>query len=67
MAGVRRDGKDNAAIANVITKEFHRCVGNMAETNFMNHMRIVASACWVRVSKTLLLFLDIIGYYTKCY
>ena len=52
LTEVRRDGKDNAAIASVITKEFDRCVGNMAEAEFMYHMRTFASACWVRMSQT---------------
>ena len=50
LTEVRRDGKDDAAIAQVISKEFHRCVGNMAEAEFMYHMRTFASACWVRTS-----------------
>ena len=31
LTEVRRDGKDNAAMAKVITNEFNRCAGNMAE------------------------------------
>lgn len=41
---VRRDGKDNAAIATVISTEFNRCVGNSSEADFMYHMRTFASA-----------------------
>ena len=48
LTEVRRDGKDDAAIAAVISKEFNRCVGNMSEADFMYHMRTFASACWVR-------------------
>ena len=47
LTEVRRDGKDNAAMAKVITDEFNRCVGNMAEAEFMYHMRTYSSACWV--------------------
>ena len=49
LTEVRRDGKDDAAIAGVITKEFNRCVGQMSESEFMYHMRTFSSATWVRV------------------
>ena len=52
LTEVRRDGKDNAAIATAITNEFQRCVGNMSETDLMNHMHTFASACWVRMSQS---------------
>ena len=51
LTEVRRDGKDDTAIAAVISKEFNRCVGNMSEADFMYHMRTFASACWVRAIK----------------
>ena len=54
---VRRDGKDNAAVAAVIAKEFDRCCGSMNETDFMHHMRTFASACWVRI------FIEMYVYY----
>ena len=47
LTEVRRDGKDNAAVAAVIVKEFNRCSGNMSEADFMYHMRTFSSACWV--------------------
>merc|ERR1711981_1302119 len=37
LTEVRRDGKDNAAIASVIKKEFERCVDHMGEADFMYH------------------------------
>ena len=52
LTEVRRDGKDDTAIAAVISKEFNRCVGNMSEADFMYHMRTFASACWVRYINT---------------
>ena len=52
LTEVRRDGKDDTAIAAVISKEFNRCVGNMSEADFMYHMRTFASACWVRYKNT---------------
>ena len=51
LTEVRRDGKDDTAIAAVISKESNRCVGNMSEADFMYHMRTFASACWVRAIK----------------
>ena len=47
LTEVRRDGKDNAAIALVIKKEFERCADHMGEADFMYHMRTFSSACWV--------------------
>ena len=49
LTEVRRDGKDNSAIAAVIVKEFNRCSGSMSEADFMYHMRTFSSACWVRI------------------
>ena len=49
LTEVRRDGKDNAAVAAVIVKEFNRCSGNMSEADFMYHMRTFSSACWVGI------------------
>merc|ERR1712038_1343568 len=46
LTEVRRDGKDNAAVAAVIVKEFNRCSGNMSEADFVYHMRTFSSACW---------------------
>jgi hypothetical protein len=47
LTEVRRDGKDNDAMASLIKKEFDRCVGQMEEANFVYHMRTYSSACWV--------------------
>ena len=47
LTEVRREGKDNAAIAAVIKKEFDRCADHMGEADFMYHMRTFSSACWV--------------------
>ena len=47
LTEVRRDGKDNAAIAKVITKEFDRCAETMDQMEFVYHMRTYATACWV--------------------
>ena len=48
LTEVRRDGKDTEAVANVIAKEFKRCVdGGMSQQEFVNHMHNYAHACWV--------------------
>ena len=47
LTEVRRDGKDNAAIAKVITKEFDRCAEIMDQMELVYHMRTYAVACWV--------------------
>ena len=47
LTEVRRDGKDDAAMASVIKKEFDRCVGQMGEADFVYHMRTYSAACWV--------------------
>ena len=49
LTEVRRDGKDNAAIAKVITKEFNRCAEVMDQMQFVYHMRTYATACWVSI------------------
>ena len=48
MTEVRRDGKDNAAVAKVIKKEFMLKMDVMDQQEFINHMHTYASACWVR-------------------
>ena len=48
LTEVRRDGKDNDAIAKVITKEFYRCINNMSQHDFVNHMHVYTYGCWVR-------------------
>ena len=48
LTEVRRDGKDNAAIERVIAEEFKRCEEKgMPNSEFLKHMQIFASACWV--------------------
>jgi protein-tyrosine phosphatase len=46
MTEVRRDGKDNAAVAKVIAKESKRCAKTMEKQDFESHMRTFSSACW---------------------
>ena len=48
LTEVRRDGKDNDAIAKVITKEFYRCINIMSQHDFVNHMHVYTYGCWVR-------------------
>ena len=47
LTEVRRDGKDDTAIEKVITYEANRCFESMDQMEFINHMRIYATACWV--------------------
>ena len=49
LTEVRRDGKDNDAVARVIQQEFRRCEerGKTGE-ELCRHMESFASACWVR-------------------
>ena len=47
LTEVRRDGKDDAAIAKVITEEANRCSESMDQMEFVYHMRTYATACWV--------------------
>ena len=49
LTEVRRDGKDTEAIAKVITKEFNRCINNMSQPDFVNHMHVYAFGCWVSI------------------
>ena len=48
LTEVRRDGKDNAAIAKVIKKEFDRCSETMDQMEFVYHMKTYATASWVK-------------------
>ena len=48
LTEVRRDGKDNIAIAKVIRKEFLHRMEIMEHKEFINHMHTYAAACWVR-------------------
>ena len=56
LTEVRRDGKDNDAIAKVITEEANRCSESMDQMEFVYHMRTYATACWV-CKKLLALFI----------
>ena len=47
LTEVRRDGKDNAAISNVITKEFNRCHQVFSVPECIKHMETFALGCWV--------------------
>ena len=44
---MRRDGKDNMAVAKVIRKEFLHRMDIMEQTEFISHMHTYASSCWV--------------------
>merc|ERR1719189_2144574 len=46
LTEVRRDGKDNAALAKVIKKEFMLKMDVMDQQEFIHHMHTYASACW---------------------
>ena len=47
LTEVRRDGKDTAAVAAVIKKEFVLKMEVMDQQEFISHMHTYASACWV--------------------
>ena len=49
MFQVRRDNKDNIAVAKVIKKEFVAKVDLMDHLEFINHMYTFASAAWVKI------------------
>ena len=49
LTEVRRDGKDNMAVARVIRKEFLLRMDIMEQNDFINHMHTYASACWVNI------------------
>ena len=53
LTEVRRDGKDNDAVASVIEQEFKRCEekGQSGE-DLCKHIESFASACWVRTIQT---------------
>ena len=52
LTEVRRDGKDNMAVAKVIRKEYIHRMDIMEQPDFIRHMHTYASACWVRISRT---------------
>ena len=49
LTEVRRDGKDNMAVAKVIRKEFLHRMDIMEQSEFISHMHTFAAACWVRI------------------
>ena len=64
LTEVRRDGRDDEAVAKVIKTEFERSAKSMggrssllqpymAQTDHVNHMRTFAAACWVRLITTI--------------
>ena len=64
LTEVRRDGRDDEAVAKVIKNEFERSAKSMggrssllqpymAQTDHVNHMRTFAAACWVRLITTI--------------
>lgn len=60
LTEVRRDGKDNAAIARVIKAEFDRRIklGPRNKERFTRRMEEFAHACWLTMESMHLLFLD---------
>jgi len=58
LTEVRRDGKDNAAIAKVITEEANRCSESMDQMEFVYHMRTYATACWATMEQLHQQFLE---------
>ena len=49
MTEVRRDGKDDAAVAKVIRAEFDRALTVFRkQRHFVDHMQAYASSAWVR-------------------
>ena len=61
LTEVRRDGKDDEAIAKVITAEFERRAGKnkpFGRMRLEKKMRVFASACWKTMESMHVLFLD---------
>jgi len=58
LTEVRRDGKDNAAIAKVIEKEFFNKMDTMEQAELIIHMHTYASACWAAMESLHQQFLD---------
>ena len=51
LTEIRRDGKDNDAIINVIKEEYKMCEEKgLTMEEISNHMEIFTSACWVSIS-----------------
>ena len=55
---VRRDNKDNAAVARVIRKEYVAKVDLMSPEDFINHMHAYASAAWASMEAIHQVMLD---------
>merc|ERR1719431_421284 len=58
LTEVRRDGKDNMAVARVIRKEFLHRMDIMEQSDFINHMHTYAAACWAMLESPHQQFLD---------
>jgi len=58
LTEVRRDGKDNKAVAAVITKEFVAQMDVMKQRDFIKHMHTYASAAWASMEGIHQVFLD---------
>merc|ERR1712215_173942 len=58
LTEVRRDGKDNAAIAKVIQKEFLNQKDVLEQSELISHMHTYASACWATMESLHQQFLD---------
>ena len=50
LTEIRRDGKDNDAIINMIKDEYKMCEEKaLTMKEISNHMEIFTSACWVSI------------------
>ena len=50
LTEIRRDGKDNDAIINVIKEEYKMCEEKgLTMEEISNHMEVFTSACWVSI------------------
>jgi len=58
LTEVRRDGKDNMAVARVIKKEFLHRMEIMEQSDFINHMHTYAAACWAMLESAHQQFLE---------
>jgi protein-tyrosine phosphatase len=58
LTEVRRDGKDNKAVAAVIQKEFERAFALFKQKEFISHMRSYAAATWATMEAVHTLMLE---------
>jgi len=58
LTEVRRDGKDNMAVAKVIRKEYIDRMEVMEQPDFIRHMHTYASACWAMMESAHQQFLE---------